>query len=229
MAKARQLPDSVRPIGKTKTKSGRFDYTFSVSCIKCGKERVVRRRQHAIAMSKKLCKRCSNINNHPQNSIGGIRVSHFNKYKTGADQRGKSWSITVEQAAKVLKNQAFKCALSGVDVVAEGPFDEITASLDRIDNSGGYEPNNIQWVHKDINMMRGALDVKKFVELCEQVANKENNMANRDKEMIDGVATLIRKVKSKANRKEIAQYALRDFKKEKVAVDPDKFMKRVGL
>ena len=54
-------------------------------------------------------------------------------------------------------------------------------------------------------------------------------MANRDKEMIDGVATLIRKVKSKPNRKEIAEYALRDFKKEKVTVDPDKFMKRVGL
>lgn len=52
---------------------------------------------------------------------------------------------------------------------------------------------------------------------------------SRDKEMVDGVATLIRKVKSKANRKEIAQYALRDFKKEKVSVDPDKFMKRVGL
>lgn len=54
-------------------------------------------------------------------------------------------------------------------------------------------------------------------------------MANKNKEMIDGVATLIRKVKSKANRKQIAQYALRDFKKEKVTVDPDKFMRRVGL
>lgn len=55
-------------------------------------------------------------------------------------------------------------------------------------------------------------------------------MANsRDKEMIDGVAALVRRVKSKANRKEIAEYALRDFKKEKVAVDRDKFMKRVGL
>ena len=54
-------------------------------------------------------------------------------------------------------------------------------------------------------------------------------MANKDKQMIDGVATLIRKVKSKTNRKEITQYALRDFKKSRVKVDPEKFMKRVGL
>jgi hypothetical protein len=64
---------------------------------------------------------------------------------------------------------------------------------------------------------------------CLVTMKGKDKMANRDKEMIDGVATLIRKVKSKPNRKEIAQYALRDFKKEKVVVDPDKFMKRVGL
>jgi hypothetical protein len=178
MAKAKKLPDSVRPIGKTKTKSGKLEYTFSVPCIKCGKERVVRRRQHAIAMSKKICKRCSNINNHPQNSIGKIRLSQFNKYKTGADQRGKLWSIDIYQAADVLKRQSFKCALSGIDIVAEGPFSEITASLDRIDNNKGYEPNNIQWVHKEINMMRGSLNVKRFIELCKCVAKVSQNIQN---------------------------------------------------
>jgi hypothetical protein len=173
MGIARELPLGVLSTGKRLTKSGKLEYSFSVPCIKCGATRIVNRRQHAISMSKKPCKMCSNRNNHPQNSIGGIRVSHFNKYKTGAEQRSKSWSITVDQASVVLNKQNFKCALSGIDIVAEGNFEDITASLDRIDNARGYEPDNIQWVHKDVNMMRGVLSVERFVELCKAVADRE--------------------------------------------------------
>lgn len=30
--------------------------------------------------------------------------------------------------------------------------------------------DNIQWVHKDINMLKGSIDVQKFVHLCRLVA-----------------------------------------------------------
>lgn len=46
--------------------------------------------------------------------------------------------------------QRGKCALTGEDLKL-GYKNNQTASLDRIDNSIGYEKNNIQWVHKDIN------------------------------------------------------------------------------
>ena len=51
-------------------------------------------------------------------------------------------------------------------------YKEQTASLDRIDNSKGYEVGNIQWVHKEINMMRGPLPIDRFIELCGFVADK---------------------------------------------------------
>ena len=37
-------------------------------------------------------------------------------------------------------------------------------SLDRIDSSKGYEENNVQWVHKDINLMKNKYDNKYFIE-----------------------------------------------------------------
>ena len=47
---------------------------------------------------------------------------------------------------------------------------KFTASLDRIDSKLGYELNNIQWVHKDINMMKQAYTNNYFIEHCKLVA-----------------------------------------------------------
>ena len=35
----------------------------------------------------------------------------------------------------------------------------------------GYIENNIQLVHKDVNMMKGSLTQERFIELCKMVAN----------------------------------------------------------
>ena len=174
MAKLLQIPSNVQRVGRTLTKSGKLEYTFEVACIKCGKIRIVKRRQHAIGMSKKPCKRCSNKNNHPIGICGSIRLSFFNKYKTSAELRSKNWNVTVEEANLILEKQNFKCALSGLLISACDDLNKITASLDRIDNSKGYELDNIQWVHKDINMMRGTLSIEKFKTLCSMVASKQN-------------------------------------------------------
>ena len=38
--------------------------------------------------------------------------------------------------------------------------------------SKGYHLNNIQWVHKDINFMKGNLNNEYFIELCKKVAQE---------------------------------------------------------
>ena len=101
---------------------------------------------------------------------GAIRLSFFRKYITGASTRGKSWNITPEEADKRLKSQNYKCALSGLEISANGPLELITASLDRIVNTRGYESDNIQWVHKEINMMRGPMEIAQFKNLCRLVS-----------------------------------------------------------
>jgi len=70
--------------------------------------------------------------------------------------------------------QADKCALTGFDlsmrtVKGKGPNAE-SASLDRIDNDKGYTLDNVQWLHKDINWMKGRFDQQRFITLCRAVA-----------------------------------------------------------
>jgi len=62
--------------------------------------------------------------------------------------------------------------LSGLDLTCSGDFNDINASLDRIDNSKGYIIDNVQFVHKDINIMRGTLSMERFTDLCNLISNK---------------------------------------------------------
>ncbi|MGB1154270.1 MAG: hypothetical protein ACPG4F_08835 [Paracoccaceae bacterium] len=46
------------------------------------------------------------------------------------------------------------------------------ANIDRIDNQFGYIKENIQLVHKMVNMCKQQYEQEDFVRMCEAVANK---------------------------------------------------------
>jgi hypothetical protein len=50
-----------------------------------------------------------------------------------------------------------------------------TASLDRIDSKLGYNINNIQWVHKDVNTIKWDLSHDKFIEICQIITERVKN------------------------------------------------------
>lgn len=81
------------------------------------------------------------------------------------------FTITIEYMWELLKQQGFRCALSGVPI-SLSPRWKIpgSASVDRIDSSQGYVPGNVQWVHKDINLMKNRLNQDYFIKMCKQVA-----------------------------------------------------------
>jgi hypothetical protein len=93
-----------------------------------------------------------------------------------ANGRNYQLSITIEDAWNVFLKQQRRCALSGLELT----FDERkrendrrrqqTASLDRIDSLKGYTIENIQWVHKSINIMKNDLSEREFIDLCVAVA-----------------------------------------------------------
>ena len=69
-----------------------------------------------------------------------------------------------------------RCALSGVPIEfgtnrVVGRIEK-TASLDRIDSDKGYVKGNVQWVHKDVNVMKRAISQERFIQLANQIANK---------------------------------------------------------
>jgi hypothetical protein len=95
---------------------------------------------------------------------------------TGAKDRNLEFAITKEYIMQLLEDQQGRCALSGIDIEVpkitslNGFAVAPTASLDRIDNTKGYTPGNVQWVHKDLNMMKRSYTQERFIELCKLVA-----------------------------------------------------------
>jgi hypothetical protein len=63
--------------------------------------------------------------------------------------------------------------LSGVDIFFGNQYDkdETTASLDRKDSGKGYTLDNVQWVHKRVNIMKNIISDMEFIEWCKKVAN----------------------------------------------------------
>jgi hypothetical protein len=65
-----------------------------------------------------------------------------------------------------------KCALSGVSInfaKRSRNKKEGTASLDRIDSTKGYVKDNVQWVHKSVNLMKMYLTESLFLDFCKKI------------------------------------------------------------
>jgi hypothetical protein len=84
--------------------------------------------------------------------------------------------VTGHEAWQVFLRQNGKCALTGLDLdFGSGGTDRRnyhlgSASLDRIDSAKGYSLDNIQWVHKQVNLMKSDLDQSEFIRWCKRVA-----------------------------------------------------------
>jgi len=87
------------------------------------------------------------------------------------NRRIKKVTITIEEAWNLFLKQERKCALTGIILIfpnkSKGSY---TASLDRIDSSKDYTLDNVQWVHKDINIMKNKFDNQYFIDMCKKVA-----------------------------------------------------------
>lgn len=103
--------------------------------------------------------------------FGEIPKSYINSINRGAKSRNLEFSITIEYLWNLFLIQSKRCALSGKEIWFNSIKKDTTASLDRIDSSKGYIEGNVQWVHKDINMMKQNFDEKYFLELCKQIIN----------------------------------------------------------
>jgi len=105
-----------------------------------------------------------------------ITYNYFSHIKREATRRNIEFNITIEQLQLLLEQQEYKCVLSGLPIILSKSknkntitYKEQTGSLDRIDSSKGYIINNIQWVHKNINIMKNIFSMEQFIHYCELV------------------------------------------------------------
>lgn len=115
---------------------------------------------------------------------GEIYGSYYAGLKCGARNRNIEFNISVTEMWDQWQKQDGKCALTGELLTFQkyngkkngnSVYISGTASLDRIDNTLGYIKSNIQWIHKDINVMKLDHSQKDFINLCKQVADYSRN------------------------------------------------------
>lgn len=151
------------------------DGRYYKPCPQCGELQSYLRKNYAeeSARLNKLCKSCSNSipenNNHKGFYLDVLRASFAHKYKSNAELRNIEWSVSFDYLAKLLIDQDFRCALSGIPISAMEVNNN--ASLDRIDSTLGYIENNVQWVTSKVNMMKQQYTQEEFIEVCNSVAN----------------------------------------------------------
>ena len=87
---------------------------------------------------------------------------------TGKCTQGNAKGVTQVSLKALLQKQCYKCAISGQHL------EPSNASLDHvlpISKGGKHEIDNVQWVHQDINRMKGDMTMADFVEMCRMVVD----------------------------------------------------------
>ena len=166
-----------------------YSEMFRTWCAKyicdCGEEALVTLRQLKLGKRKTCGKRncehhknIARINGTLTTSTGyeNILGSAWASWRLGAKARNIDFLITIEEAWEIFVKQGGKCALTGIEINFRKGENRIqTASLDRIDSSKSYTKENSQWVHKEINRMKGRLPEKDFFEYCNSVVKWNMN------------------------------------------------------
>lgn len=119
------------------------------------------------------------IKNSNWKGFGEISGSYWKHTEWNAKIRNLPFEISIEQIWELYLQQDRKCSLSGIDLHLNTKgykyTAEITASIDRIDSSKGYTIDNVQWVHKTINLMKMHLSDTEFIKWCTLIVKENDN------------------------------------------------------
>jgi hypothetical protein len=143
------------------------DYMMDCLCA-CGSQNAVTASM-LLSGHKKSCgclKRRSGALHKNWKGYGEIPSGRWRAIQSNAEARSHAFFLTIQAAWDLFVTQGARCALSGVVI----SFADGTASLDRTDSSRGYEPGNVQWVHKTVNLMKNVIPQDEFIAWCRSVS-----------------------------------------------------------
>jgi hypothetical protein len=135
--------------------------------VKCECGKIYTLRKQALKSGEvKRCMKCASKDRqlNLRKGIGEMSGSYFRSLIRGAKSRNIGFNITKEEIYNLFLKQNKKCALTGIYLILDNyKLSSGTASLDRIDSSKGYEINNVQWIHKDLNKLKNNLTIEKLL------------------------------------------------------------------
>ena len=139
----------------------------------CGKEAEVLAK-YLINGDTKSCGCFNTGNAYNRTGYKDVSGSYWYIVVAQAKRRGIPITITAEEAYNQFVKQDRKCALSQTPITLvknlRDEREKQTASLDRIENAKGYTIDNIQWVHKKVNIMRNTMSIPEFKEWCRKIS-----------------------------------------------------------
>lgn len=143
------------------------DYLWLCQC-ECGTEKSIIARSLLRTDSPVNSCGCTRTNGVQWKYVPPFFVSGFRK---NAKVRNIPFHLTVEYCDEIFKKQNGMCAISGLSLVfgRRRARSETTASIDRINSSLSYEEGNIQFVHKQVNIMKHVLSNEELITLCKQI------------------------------------------------------------
>jgi hypothetical protein len=158
-------------------KNGKYRAIWICKC-ECGGIAHVRsislRKGHTKSCGCLCFQRMHGQNNSHYKGCGEISGTFFSQLKYRSKITGIPLNISIDELWNLFLKQNRKCALTGRELnfyLHKGVKETATASLDRIDSNKGYTIDNVQWVHKDINMIKQSYSQNEFIQLCKEVAN----------------------------------------------------------
>ena len=110
--------------------------------------------------------------------VGQLSRDHYTRIQKSAKKRGLEFNVTPEYLWDIFQKQKGQCALTNLPLMlsasdannARKKKSYNTASLDRIDSKDGYKENNVQWVHKIVNVMKSNFDQNQFIDFCNLIS-----------------------------------------------------------
>jgi hypothetical protein len=159
--------------------SNRFYWTWLVQC-QCGSIKHIHS-GHIVSGVVKGCNDCIGRRSRGPSSHnwkGGKHVSayYFTKVLHSAQKRNIAVEVTLDCLDALFEKQNGMCALTGLPLQFGLNGHDCTASLDRKDSHVPYVECNVQWVHKDVNLMKMQLSESRLFELCSLIVTKQRGV-----------------------------------------------------
>jgi hypothetical protein len=104
-------------------------------------------------------------NNPAWRGYGEVPGKVHSKLKRDAEKRNILFDLTIHEINFQYVNQNRVCAFTGIPLKFG-----VDASVDRINSQEGYKFDNIQIVHKDLNMMKKDMPNEIFISWCKLIA-----------------------------------------------------------
>jgi hypothetical protein len=127
------------------------------------------------------CKDCCNIGNKKSiikkySTFEGRIPTFLYTCKTSAIKRKQEFSLTADDLRAMWKEQDGICCYSGLPMKLE-PNTLFSVSVERVNNSVGYTPDNTVLICKGVNSMKSSMTGEEFYTFCSSITNwlSDNN------------------------------------------------------